>query len=95
MFFIHIDYPLFILTTFSVTYYILTLTHTLTQEWSYVHGGWLPRHVMPALLSFFILAFVGIDKWLAKRPLFYRIILMGFIIFQSCLHFSFLWVRGN
>ncbi|MCK5214360.1 MAG: hypothetical protein KAR05_03290 [Candidatus Omnitrophica bacterium] len=91
----HIDYPLFILTTFSVTYYILTLTHTLTQEWSYVHGGWLPRHVMPALLSFFILAFVGIDKWLAKRPLFYRIILMGFIIFQSCLHFSFLWVRGN
>ena len=91
----HIDYPLFILTTLSVTFYVLTLAHTLSQEWSYVHGGWLPRHVMPALLSFFILFFVGIDKWLAKRPLFYRIILMGFIILQSCLHCSFLWVRGN
>jgi len=85
------EYPLVVLMLLSGTYYLATVINLPFISQSYSMGYWLPRLVMPALISFFILLFVGLDKWLLKQSLFYKILLTAIVVFQSYLHFSFLW----
>jgi len=59
---------------------------------AYGGGYWLPRLVAPALISFFVLLFVGLDRLCVGR---WRTAAWGclfFVVIQSYLHLSFLWV---
>jgi hypothetical protein len=57
---------------------------------SYGAGYWTPRLTAPALIGFFVLAFVAADKSRRiSRPL--RIAILLAVLVQSTLHASFLW----
>jgi hypothetical protein len=57
---------------------------------SYGAGYWLPRLTAPALIGFFVLAFVAADKSRRiSKP--WRIMILLAVLVQSTLHASFLW----
>jgi hypothetical protein len=55
---------------------------------AYYSGFWLPRLVAPALLVFFILGFVLVDRFVPSKA---HVVFFVLAIGQSLLHIAFLW----
>ena len=53
-------------------------------------GYWLPRLIAPALLCFFVLLFVGLDRLLGKRR-YLSWACLALVTAQAVVHLSFLW----
>jgi hypothetical protein len=60
--------PLAIVTALAVGFYAPIILNITSMAAAYVAGYWLPRLVMPALLTFLILGFVLLDRILASLP---------------------------
>lgn len=58
-------------------------------KWAYLGGYWLPRLLAPALLGFFAVAFVFLDRCRLSRR--WQIAVLAAVLAQSSLHASFLW----
>lgn len=59
---------------------------------TYHRGTWLPRHVMPIILSYGMLMFVVLENVMVNKLAWVRWVILGTVILQSFLHISFLWV---
>jgi hypothetical protein len=62
--------------------------------YAYYHGYWLPRLIMPALLIFVVIAFVGLERVLDGRWRAGRWVCLLLVCLQSALHVMFLWPWG-
>ena len=60
--------------------------------WPYVQGGWLPRFIVPSILSFGTILFVVLDRLPLTKPKAVRWAILAVVVAQSLLHVSFLWV---
>ena len=57
---------------------------------AYYSGWWLPRLHAPALLGFFLAAFVALDRAMARFERFH-VAVLAWAVVQSALQLSFLW----
>jgi hypothetical protein len=62
------------------------------MQYSYFHGYWLARLVMPALLGLCFVGFVFLDEMLPWTRA--RVVALAYAAAQSALKASFLWARG-
>jgi 4-amino-4-deoxy-L-arabinose transferase-like glycosyltransferase len=62
--------------------------------YAYYHGYWLPRLIVPALLIFVVIAFVGLEHVIDGRWRAGRWICLVLVCLQSALHVLFLWPWG-
>ncbi len=56
-----------IVTTLALGFYAPIILNITSMKWAYEGGYWLPRLVMPTLITLFILAFVQLDRMLVRR----------------------------
>ncbi len=78
----------------SLAWYLNILLGFLVVP-AYYGGYWLPRLAAPALLSFALLAAVGIDHFIRFRSRAWAISLLVLVILQSAVQVSFLWPWGG
>jgi len=86
------ELPATILVAFSVAFFANISLFLPFMQFSYLHGYWLARLVMPALLGLCFLGFVFLDgalRWTGARGA-----VLAYAVAQSALHASFLWARG-
>jgi hypothetical protein len=86
------EFPATILVAFSVAFFANISLFLPFMQFSYLHGYWLARLVMPALLGLCFLGFVFLDgvlRWTGARGA-----VLAYAVAQSALHASFLWARG-
>jgi len=86
------ELPAKIVVAFSVAFFANIALFLPFMQYSYLHGYWLARLVMPALLGFCFLGFVCLDRWLRWTEA--RVAVLAYAVAQSALHASFLWTRG-
>jgi hypothetical protein len=60
---------------------------------AYLGGYYLTRLVVPSLMIFSLLFFAGLDRSAVFRQRYVASTLLGLVIAQSLLHFTFLWMR--
>jgi hypothetical protein len=63
----------------------------------YLFGYWLPRLYLPAIWAIGLLAFVGLDRLLARqlRLPFFGIVIFVLAVAEATLHVAFLWPWNN
>jgi hypothetical protein len=86
------ELPAMIPLAFSVAFFANITLFLPFMQYSYLHGYWLARLVMPPLLGLCFLAFVFLDellRWTGARAA-----VLAYVAAQSALHASFLWTRG-
>ena len=81
-----------IVLAFSVAFFANISLFLPFMQYAYLHGYWLARLVLPALLGLCFLGFVFLDellRWTGARGA-----VLAYAAAQSALHASFLWTRG-
>jgi hypothetical protein len=62
------------------------------MTWTYEWGFWLPRFIVPSILSFGTILFVVLDRMPFTKPKTVRWAILAMVMGQSLLQISFLWV---
>jgi 4-amino-4-deoxy-L-arabinose transferase-like glycosyltransferase len=75
--------------------YFFNIVAGLPFVMAYWGGYWLPRLILPALITFTLTAFVAADRFAPLRRPVAQWMILFLVIFQSALHASFLWPWGN
>jgi hypothetical protein len=92
------EFALFVAVVFALACHLVIVVNLPYLRWAYWSGYWLPRLVMPSILTFLLLAFAGLDEILDRlRPpvaTALALVMLGWMVAQSALHASFLWPWG-
>src|SRR5205085_5247887 len=75
---------------FSISWFLNIVAFLPFIPGAYNAGYWLPRLIAPALLGFFLVAFVFLDR-LRKISRSLQIAVVVLVVIQSTLNASFLW----
>ena len=86
------DIPVMILLVLSLTLFLGMSFGLPFIMWPCLNGVWLPRHIMPAIISFAVCLFVVLDRTVVHKAPWAQGVICAMVIAQSALHFSFLWV---
>ncbi len=88
-----VDMTVIILLVMSLCLFAgMTVTLPTTDN-TYNEGYWLPRLVMPLLVSFFVITYHVLDRSLNGRFKWLQWVVLTASSIQSIMHVAFLWVR--
>jgi len=92
------EFALLVAVVFSLACYLVIVVNLPYLRWAYWSGYWLPRLVMPSIMTFLLLAFAGFDELLGRlRPpvaAALALATLAWMVAQSTLHASFLLPWG-
>ncbi len=86
------EIPVIILLVLGLSFFLGMIFALPFTPWPYVQGGWLPRFIVPSILSFGTILFVALDRLPLTKPKAVRWAILAMVVGQSLLHISFLWV---
>jgi hypothetical protein len=84
------EFAIYALMLFCIAWFMNIVLPLPFIPGAYYEGYWTPRLTAPALIGFFIAAFVFLDRlrWQSRQLHFF---VLGLVIAQSAVHASFLW----
>ena len=84
------DVPVIVLGVFGLSLFGETMASLPFVPWPYQLGFWLPRFILPSILSFGVILFVAVDRLPLMKSKVARWVMMAMVVGQSMLQISFL-----